>query len=87
MDLQVLIKFVPKEERMSINNLAAERKRIGLTQADAAEKLGVSQKTLVKYEANPLAMPGNFIVRASKLFGCSANYLLGMTTERSLQEA
>ena len=68
---------------MSANNLAAERKRAGLTQTAAAESLEVSPKTLAKYEANPLAMPGDFIVRASRFFGCTASYLLGMTQERS----
>lgn len=69
---------------MDNNNLAAERKRLGLTQAEAAKKLGVSPKTLVKYEANPLAMPGDFIVKAVRLFGCSASYLLGLTAERRM---
>ena len=69
---------------MSTNNLASERKRINLTQKEAAAKLDVSVRTLGKYEADPLVMPGDFIVRASKFFGCSASYLLGMTPERSV---
>lgn len=69
---------------MSTNNLASERKRMNLTQKEAAEKLDVSVRTLGKYEADPLIMPGDFIVRASHLFGCSASYLLGMTSERSV---
>ncbi len=72
---------------MSINNLASERKRMNLTQKEAAKTLGVSVKTLGKYEADPLVMPGDFIVRASRLFGCSASYLLGMTVERGLSDA
>lgn len=68
---------------MSTNNLAAERKRMSLTQKEAAAKLNVSVRTLGKYEADPLIMPGDFIVRASRFFGCSASYLLGMTSERS----
>lgn len=64
------------------NNLASERKRLGMTQANAAKELSVSTKTLAKYEANPLAMPGDFIVRAARYYGCSASYLLGMSGER-----
>lgn len=64
------------------NNLASERKRLGQTQAVAAKNLGVSPKTLAKYEANPLAMPGDFIVRAARHYGCSAGYLLGLSSER-----
>ena len=63
-------------------NLAAERKRVGLTQSDAAEKLKVSTKTLAKYENDPFAMPGDFIVRAADLYGCTASYLLDMADER-----
>lgn len=72
-----------KEEKMSTNNLASERKRLNMTQKEAAAKLGVSVRTLGKYEQDPLIMPGDFILRAARYFGCSANYLLGMTTERS----
>ncbi len=68
---------------MSINNLASERKRLGMTQREAAEKLEVSLRTLGKYEADPLIMPGDFIVRAARLFDCSASYLLGLTSERT----
>lgn len=69
------------------NNLAAERKRLGLTQAEAAEKLDVSTKTLGKYESNPLLMPGDFIVKAARFFGCSASYLLDLTPERQMAVA
>lgn len=64
------------------NNLASERKRLGLTQAMAAKELGVSTKTLAKYEANPLKMPGDFIVSAARYYECSAGYLLNLTGER-----
>lgn len=72
---------------MSINNLASERKRLNLTQAEAADKLGVSTKTLAKYEGDPMAMPGDFIVAAARFYGCSANYLLGMASERTVSVA
>lgn len=65
-----------------MNNLASERTRIGLIKEDAARKLCVSPKTLGKYEKNPQSMPGDFIVRACRLYGCSAGYLLGLSEER-----
>ena len=64
------------------NNLASERKRLNMTQANAAQKLQVSTKTLAKYEADPLSMPGDFIVHAARFYDCSANYLLGLSDER-----
>ena len=82
-ELQASIWCVVKEEKMSTsNNLASERKRLGMTQANAAKELRVSTKTLAKYEGNPLLMPGDFIVRAARFYGCSANYLLGISGER-----
>lgn len=65
-----------------MNNLASERTRRGLTQEQAAKKLNVSPKTLGKYEGDPLVMPGDFIVRASRFYGCGAGYLLGISDER-----
>ena len=71
----------------AINNLASERKRIGLTQKDAAVELSVSTKTLAKYESDPLTMPGDFIVRAAKFYECSASYLLGESENRRMTVA
>lgn len=70
-----------------MNNLAAERKRRGLTQEQAARQLSVAVKTLGKYENDPLCMPGDFIVRAVKFYGCAADYLLGVCDERRLSAA
>lgn len=66
-----------------MKNLALERKRVNLTQKQAAVKLRVAEKTLCKYENSPLSMPGDFIVRASRLYGCDAGYLLDLTEERN----
>ena len=49
-----------------MKNLASERTRRSLTQAEAAKKLLVSPKTLAKYEGDPESMPGDFIVRACR---------------------
>lgn len=65
-----------------MNNLAAERRRLGLTQRAAARELKVSEKSLGKYETNPDAMPGDFIVRAARFYHCGADYLLGLTDNR-----
>lgn len=65
-----------------MRNLASERTRLDLKQAEAAEQLGVSAKTLAKYESNPKCMSGDFIVRACRFYGCNAGYLLDMTDER-----
>lgn len=63
-------------------NLASERIRLGLNQADCSKELGITAKTLVKYESDLSAMPADFVKRAADYFGCSSDYLLDMTEER-----
>lgn len=67
-----------------MRNLASERTRLGLKQAEAASKLAVSSKTLAKYENDPRSMPGDFIYRACRFYGCNASYLLDMCDERAV---
>lgn len=67
---------------MSHRNLASERIRAGLNQTDCSNLLGVTVKTLVRYESDLTAMPADFVKRAADFFGCSSDYLLDMTEER-----
>lgn len=69
-----------------MKNLASERTRLGITQAEAAASLDVSPKTLAKYEGDPESMPGDFIVRACRFYGCGADYLLDLSDERRSRE-
>lgn len=63
-------------------NLASERIRLGMNQSDLAKELNTTLKTICKYEADPSSMPADMLKRAAELFGCSIDYLLGMTDER-----
>ena len=67
---------------MTPKNLAAERTRVDMTQAECATALGVSVKQLGKFEADAGTMPGEVVKKASELFGCSCDYLLGITDQR-----
>ncbi len=71
-------------EEIPMKNLASERARRGLKQAEAATELAVSAKTLAKYESDPESMPGDFIIRACRFYGCNPSYLLDMCDERAL---
>lgn len=63
-------------------NIASERKRLGLTQEQLAEKIGVVESTVRAWE-NGVHDPSTTSLRLmSKLFCCSADYLLGITEER-----
>lgn len=65
------------------NNLASERVRVGMTQTECAEKLGTTLRLIGKYESNPGTMPAEFVKRAAEFFGCTSDYLLDMTDERT----
>lgn len=64
-------------------DLIAQRLRImraehNLTQADVAQKLGVSQQTYSKYENKSANLDSETIVKLCELFGVSSDYLLGI---------
>lgn len=51
----------------------------GLTQKQLAEKLGLTQKNVSKYELEKLDLNTETIVKICNFFECSADYLLGMS--------
>lgn len=66
-----------------VNSIAGERARIGLTQQELAEKLDIKdRKTVMRWESDPRAASGDALCKMSELFGCSVDYLLGLTDER-----
>lgn len=68
---------------MPNKNFKSERIRLNLTQEEVAEKLGCTVKTLSIYEGGIRTPNGEFISAAADLFGCSTDYLLGRTDERT----
>ena len=61
--------------------MAALRKARGLSQRQVAGELGISQALLSHYE-NGAREPGlDFVCRACRYFGVSADYILGMSDE------
>lgn len=63
-------------------NIKAERVRLGLSTADAARALGVSLNTLLGWERNENIPNGSYLARLAGFYGCSADWLLGITEER-----
>ena len=57
-------------------NVEAERVRMQLTKAEAAARLCVSAKTYGEYIREKRPIPSYVLVRMSRLFGCSTDYLL-----------
>lgn len=59
------------------NNLRSARVRAGLTQEEAAERLGVYRQTVVRYEANPASINLKKFLQLAELYGCSVSYFFG----------
>lgn len=61
----------------------SERERCGMTQNDLAEQLGVSQQTISKYENGSREPDLENLIRMSKIFHVTTDYLLGLTDSTS----
>lgn len=64
------------------SNIASERIRKGLTQAELAVEVDVSEGTVKRWERGKSTPNGDALLRMSDLFHCSTDYLLGRTEER-----
>lgn len=53
----------------------------GLTQTQLAEQLGLTQKSVSKYELEQLDLSTELVVKISRFFEVSADYLLGMSDD------
>lgn len=62
--------------------IASERVRAGLTQQELACNLGVAQTTVANWESNRTSPTGTSLRGMAKEFGCSVDYLLGLSDER-----
>lgn len=58
-------------------NIEAERARAGMTKNELSEKLGISQKTYVKY-VNGSPISSDVLEKMAVLFNYSIDYLLGV---------
>lgn len=63
------------------NNIRAERARKGWTIAQTAERFGgICEKTLRNWEKYEKELTCTEIKRFAEIFGCSVDYLLGLTS-------
>ena len=62
---------------MNIENLKKAREKVGLTQAQAAEAIGVSDGTYKNYEQGKREPNGDKMVTIANLFNVTTDYLLG----------
>ncbi|MDE6302117.1 MAG: helix-turn-helix domain-containing protein [Clostridia bacterium] len=57
------------------------RLKQGLTQQQLAEKIGTTQKAISKYETEFLDLSTDMLIKLSKYFKESSDYILGIETE------
>lgn len=65
------------------NNIASERKRAGLTQEQLARELGIAASTLREWELARRPPATDVTARMASIFGCTIDYLLALTEERT----
>lgn len=68
-----------------ISTIASERRRLHMTQADLGDKLGKSRTTISRWEQDASHIEAENLLDLCMLFGCSIEYILGLTTERTPQ--
>lgn len=62
-----------------MNRLKELRKANKMNQTELAEKLGVHQRTVSRYEKEEIILPADMLQKICVLFGCSSDYLLGIS--------
>lgn len=65
-----------------MNNIRSERTRLGLTQKALALRLDVDDQTVRRWEKEKSPIPSSKATEMSCLFGCSTDYLFGLSDER-----
>lgn len=71
---------------MNIENLKRARENAGLTQTQAAQKIGVSDGTYKNYEQGKREPNGDKIVTIANAFGVTTDYLLGRPDAKPPEE-
>lgn len=61
------------------------RLKRGFTQGKMAKELGTSQQTISRIEAKDELVPTDILIKASKYFNVSVDYLLSLSDERHNQ--
>lgn len=64
------------------NNIASERKRMGLSQTDLADKLGTTREVVKNYEIGKTPIKSTTLEWLADYFGCSMDYLMGRCDDR-----
>ena len=69
------------------NRIRSLRKKLKMTQKQMAEQLFIDQSTLATYENGTREIPIDILVKLSKMYGISVDYLLGVSDFAVLDDA
>lgn len=67
------------------SNIDAERGRIGMSKSEISNRLGIDRKTYDNWMESG-KIPASALVKLSKIFDVSIDYLLGRTEIRSMRK-
>lgn len=67
---------------VNMNNIASERIRLGMKQAELGAALSVDLTTISNWETGKTIPSGSKLILMHKLFGCTTDYILGLTDQR-----
>ena len=63
--------------------MRAERARAGLTAKEVATAVGVHENAVLRWESGDAEPMSTNLVKLSELYGCSPEYLLEQTSDRT----
>lgn len=66
-----------------LNNIEAERGRMRMTKLAISNELGITVKTYCAYINGEHNVPHTILIKMSKMFNCSIDYLLGLSETRT----
>lgn len=66
------------DQRTASKRIKGKRAELGLTQAEMAERLGISRYTYISYENNPYAVKISNLEAIARVLGCSvSDFIMG----------
>lgn len=69
--------------KLAESNIRAERARKGLTIKEVADAINVHENAVSRWESGETKPRADSLIKLSRLFGCSPEYLLGLTRARN----